>query len=530
MNFHSVPLSQTGLLPRLVENYLAGSDNLKHLFSFTPDSDGIESLFNSTLPQFQHRKELSEALIQQYSSIKDKSAVEINIRLLADENSYTVTTAHQLVLFTGPLYFVYKILSAVKLALILKEKYPQYNFIPVYWMGSEDHDFDEVNHLNVYGKRVEWKANESGPVGRFANAGIEEVINQLEEILGSGNEFVSQLMNEWKQIFKENKNYGAAFQEFVHSLFGKYGLVVVNQDDAALKKLFRPMFEKELTKSTVQNTIADTVEFLDKEYHVQASPREINLFYIKNGLRERIVKEEGVYKVLNTSYLFSESEILSELNGHPENFSPNVLLRPLYQQTILPSLVFVGGAGELSYWLQLKNAFEENGIFYPMLLLRDMAIHITPAMHAKMRDWQLNFTDIFTGKDELIRRIVSEKSTLQLSLDTEKDELVRLFSAISTKAAEIDKSLEKSVEAEKHKLLNSIENIESKMIRAEKKNQEQTVISVERFIDKIFPSGVLQERHDNMLPLLVRYKTDFFDKLLEAFNPLENQIHIVTED
>jgi bacillithiol synthase len=527
MNFKSIPLSETGTLSQLVSDYIYASPSLQNLYQYAPEFSSFGEALQDADSVFLHRKQLSEILNHQYKQVEDAKHALANIELLTNPKTYTVATAHQLSLYTGPLYFVYKILSAISLSQKLKKAHPQYNFIPVYWMGSEDHDFEEINHFHLYGKKVEWLPEQGGAVGRYSTNGMADVFAQAKEILGSTE--ASELLEKWNSFFSEEKNYGEAFFHFVNHLFGRYGLLVINQDNRDLKKLFAPVFKKDLTEGLVFNSIAPTLSFLNENYHVQATPREINVFYLQQNSRERIVVEDGVYKVNNTSLVFSQAEILHELQEHPEKFSPNVLMRPLYQQTVLPNIATIGGGGEVAYWLQLKDVFKAAEVFYPLVLLRDMAMILNKQQQQKMHDWNLNFSDIFKDKDELIREIVHQNSEVELSLRQEKEKIEVVFASIMNKALTVDKNLDKSVEAEKQKVLNSFQNLEAKLTRAEKKNQEQTVLQIERFKEKLFPEGILQERYDNVLPYLIKCGPSFFDELLQHFDLFANAMHIVEE-
>lgn len=529
MKFESISLRETNALSKLVLAYISDGANIQHLYNYAPKIESFEYAFDDVKQSYNCRNELNFALQQQYKNLTVHSNTESSLNLLNNQNTFTVTTAHQLCLYTGPLYFVYKILSTIKLAIVLKEKYPTYNFVPIYWMGSEDHDFEEINHLNIYGKKVAWNTEEVGKaVGKISNKNIENTIEELSQILGNSSE-VQKIIEELKAIFVSNENYGKSFQAYINHLFGKYGLLVVNQDDVNLKKLFVSTFSKEIKENIVYNNIQPALNFLTENFHVQATPREINLFYHLPNSRERIVFEENIYKVLNSDISFSKDEILSELENSPEKFSPNVLMRPLYQQTVLPNLATVGGGGEVAYWLELKDVFKAVNVHYPIVLLRDMTLIVSKPFQEKMANWNLTNSDLFLGKDELIKKVIFDSSQLELDANTEKKAIEILFDSIMQKALAVDKSLDKSIEAEKQKVLNSINNIEAKLIRAEKKNQEQQVAQIEKLKDKLFPTGILQERFDNFLPYYIKYNDSFFNEFIKKFNIFNCEMHIVKE-
>jgi len=308
-----------------------------------------------------------------------------NIELLHHENTFTITTSHQLNLFTGPLYFLYKIISVINLTNELKAAYPENNFVPVYWMATEDHDFDEINYFNFKGKKVQWSRQASGAVGRLNTEDLDKVLDVFTANLGFGAN-----SNGIKKLFKcaylDHKNLADATRFLANELFGIYGLVIVDADDRDLKSLFAPYVKKELTEQTSFTKVSETNEKINSlGFNVQVNPREINLFYLKEDLRERIVEQNGTYFVNDTDISFTKSELLAELEKHPERFSPNVIMRPLYQEVILPNLCYIGGGGELAYWFQLKSYFKAVNVPFPMLLLRNSVLVKTAKQSEKLK-------------------------------------------------------------------------------------------------------------------------------------------------
>lgn len=531
MIFEKVSFKDLEILSPLVNDYLFNPQSVQQLFEFTPDEAGLEKALQTIDFPNEKRLILADTLKHQYENLglARNPLVEKNLELLTLENTFTVTTAHQLCLFTGPLYFAYKILSAIKLAKILNEKYPTKNFVPIYWMGGEDHDFEEVNHFNIYNKKIEWQSEEKGAVGRMSTKGIDEAIEALETILGES-DFEQELLLKFKVFFTNSeKHYGVSFQAFIYDLFADYGVLVLNQDDKNLKQLFKNQLNKEITTQAISKSIQNNLSFLEHNYHIQANPRDINVFYLFENGRERIEFDGEKYQVLNTDIAFTKEALLKEIEVHPENFSPNVLLRPLYQQSILPNIATIGGGGEVAYWLELKEVFQAFDTFYPVVFLRDMALIVNKSNQKRMEEWQLDNEAIFADKDELIKKIVDQNTQIDLTLDREKSEIENIYNKIIERAIKVDKNLEKSVLAEMQKAINSFSNIESKLVRAEKKNQEQTVQQIESFKQKLFPNGVLQERYDNFLPFYIKYKKQFFQELLRHFNLLDYKMHIVKE-
>lgn len=525
MTLHeSIDLKSLGILNPLITDYLAHKPSLQRLFTHAPQQESLNAAIHAK-QAFSNRNALVQALQSQYKNLTLSSATKANLESLADEHTFTICTAHQLCLFTGPSYFIYKILSAVKLSKMLKEEYPKNNFVPVYWMGSEDHDFEEIRAAHVYGKSITWQNDESGAVGKHSLAGIKESIAELSELLGQQAK-AQKFIHKLESFFSGNITYGQAFQAWIMDLFSDFGLIVLDQDDTTLKRCFSSIMKDEILNSSVQASLKSNEDFLATNYHVQASSRAINLFYLKDGIRARIEKEGEEYTVVNTDIRFSRDSILNELNEHPERFSPNVFLRPLYQESVLPNIAFVGGPGEVAYWLQLKDVFDYHQVKQPLILLRDMAVVMSQNHLAKLEDWNISIEDLFTHYDEIAKEFVANESSNDLSLSDQTEAIKKVFEDIKTKALEIDKNMGRSVEAEQQKVFNSISNLENKLIRAEKRNFEQQLKQLENIQSKLLPNDTLQERHDNFIPLYLKHQESYFEDLLQSFNPLQQTLKV----
>lgn len=528
MKVEKVAVNEINISSKLLEDYLSENSNIKHLYDYNKNLDEFKYVIENKSKENINREVLVRELSKQYENISDADLVLKQIKSLEDKKTFTVTTAHQLCLFTGPLYFIYKSLSAIKLAQVLREKYTEYNFVPIFWLGSEDHDFEEINHFNIYNKKIEWNGAQTGAIGRMKNTNISKLINELSKTLFNGKE--NEIINSLNKYFVEGENYAKSFIKYLHHLFGAYGLVVLEQDNFYYKQIFANVVKDELLNNLAENSIQKELNFLNENYKVQAKPRSINMFYMKGDLRERIEKIDNEYFVLNSTISFSEKTLLEELENHPDRFSPNVLLRPLYQESILPNLAYIGGGGELAYWLQLRNLFHSQERKMPMLLLRDMATIIDAKTAKNIDRINLDKKCLFKNKDLLISQLVSSSSSKELKLDAQKVTLEKMYKSVLGNAVNIDKSLEQHVLAQQKMMQNSIDNIEAKMLRAEKKNQAILVARIRDIKTALFPAGKLQERYFNFLPYYKKYDSKFFDLLLENFNPLKAEMKLVFEE
>jgi len=353
-----LPYRQTNSFSKTVLDYLDHSDALQSFYTYPATLQGFQKAIEARKSFSVNRELLVQELTKQYEGVDTSDKVRSNLALLQSNDTFTITTAHQNNIFTGPLYFIYKIIHAIKLADHLKASLPGNNFVPVFYIGSEDADLEELNHIHLGGERLTWNTKQTGAVGRMkVDKELVKLIGQMEGqlvVLPFGKEIISRL----KEYYKEGTTIGDATFRFVNSLFAEYGLVVLLPDNAGFKRQMIPLFEDDLLHQTASGIVEKTASKLaEAGYKVQANPREINLMYLKDDLRQRIEKVNGHFTIHHSPFTFDEKEMLDELQQHPERFSPNVILRGLYQETILPNIAFNGGGGETPVVLKVRGPF-----------------------------------------------------------------------------------------------------------------------------------------------------------------------------
>ena len=474
----------------------------------------------------QNRKVLVKALTNQYQNFKTSELVTKNIAQLEKETTFTITTGHQLNLFTGPLYFLYKIISTINLCKQLNSCYLHQKFVPVYWMATEDHDFEEINYFNFKDKKIKWSKNTAGPVGRLSTEGLDAVFNVFETTLGSSTN-ATYLKNVFKKAYLENETLADATRFLANELFKNDGLVIIDADSSDLKQLMIPYFKEELLHQKSFKAVSETNAKLTK-YKIQVNPREINLFYIEDNLRERIIFENGKYKVNNTKIEFSQSEIVTELNNYPEKFSPNVLLRPLYEEVILPNLAYIGGGGEIAYWLQLKSTFKMHNITFPILILRNSVLLISDKQLKKMDHLQLSIADLFLTKTALSAKKTSDFTKLPVDFTTQKTALKTQFEQLYTLALQTDASFTGAVKAQEIKQLKGLQNLEQRLLKAEKRIYKDKLDRIAVLHEALFPGESLQERKQNFSEFYVEVGPDLLSKISADLNPLAPYFNVIT--
>ena len=524
----TIPFQKTGYFTKIICDYLDKKKEIAPFYNQFPDFNGFEKQIYLKKESFPHdyRNVLVAQLKEQYKNCNTSKFTEQNINLLLKNNTFTITTGHQLNLFTGPLYFLYKIITAINLTKQLKEHFPKDNFVPVYWMATEDHDFEEIQYFNYKNKKIKWHKDTKGAVGNVSIDGLDKIYKEFSSLLGQGTnaEYLEVL---FKKSYLEHDNLTDATRYLSNELFAKYGLVIIDGNDKILKTQFAPYIKDELLNKTSFNEITKTTNALNKYYKIQVNPREINLFYLDDKLRERIVFEKGIYKILNTSLQFTEDEILEELVQFPEKFSPNVLTRPLYEEVTLPNLCYIGGGGELAYWFELKRYFEKVNIPFPILLLRNSVLLISNKQRLKINKLGISFNDLFLKQSELIKKKVRDNSEIIIDFSEQKAQLNKMFLELEEISYCTEKSFLGAVKAQQKKQLNGLDYLEKRLLRAQKRKLKHIVDRILVLHNDLFPNDGLQERVLNFSEFYKTNGDDLIIRLVEELDPLKLEFLLI---
>lgn len=520
---------ETSYFGKLILDYL---DQKKELQAFY---DGFPSLI-----EFKRRMELRSSfsldqrrllhsvLKDQYQGVRLSQKSSDSLDKLLSDQTFTVVTGHQLCLFTGPLYFLFKIAGIIRQAEELNKAFPEALIVPVFWMATEDHDFKEVNHAHIQNTTVKWETNSGIAVGRLGLNEAQKAIEELSSIIGLGKR-QSEIIQLFKQCYRPSNSLAQATRELVNALFGETGLLIIDGDEARLKKSMIPVFRAELESNAAYEAISEQSNLLAKTYSAQALPREINLFYLSPYGRFRLEKKGDRFYALGSDNVFSQQEMLQELESYPERFSPNVLLRPLYQESILPNLAYTGGGGELAYWFQLKALFTRFSVSFPLLVLRNSFLWIDKNSARKRQELNLNLSDLFKSSDAIIEERIRENTSFDFSLSEFEDGLNQIFDGLEELSKQTDKSMQSAVAAQRQKQLNGLNNLKKKLLRAERRKSKILVDRIEGLEMTLFPKGQLQERYANWVDFYLEYGTDFISTLLDSSDFLDFKFSILEE-
>jgi bacillithiol synthase len=463
--------------------YIAGDQDLRDLADWQWPSAEMAALIAARQQHKVPRGILVNELLAQNSNLPAAEVVIDNIQALAAESTFTVTTGHQVCLMGGPMFTLYKIATAIAMARDLTALHPQYRFVPVLWMATEDHDWEEVNHYFAsFADKITYLAEFAGPVGRHV------LIDSIASILPP------DLPVQLGAFYGPGRTMAEAFRSLMHHLFRQFGLVILDADRPVLKQSFVPAMARELRGDGMAAPVRATSKALEEMgFKAQIYPRDINLFYLGDGSRQLIDRQEGGFKLKDGERTWTEAAMHAELQAHPVHFSPNVALRPVYQETILPNLAYIGGWAEVGYWLQLRDGFKVHGTFYPMVVPR---LHATIVQAAQAKDW-----DSLGLPLAAIAQPLHVLNDLYLAQHWDEATLTAAIAAVdtafvqlSTLVEEVDPTLATGIRAEQARSDNAFDNLRKKFKKALRNRNPQPYQAIAALKNAIEPENIAQQR------------------------------------
>ncbi|MBU2019307.1 MAG: bacillithiol biosynthesis cysteine-adding enzyme BshC [Bacteroidetes bacterium] len=470
----------------------------------------------------EQRTMIQSQLLDDYANYSMTKLQKSNLDSLLKQNTFTITTGHQLSLFTGPLYFVIKILHVIELCKELKAKYPTANFIPVFWMASEDHDYDEIKSFQLFNRTITWETEQTGAVGRMKTDHWSDWQEQVKMLFQNhpDSEVLQALDN-----YEGATNSQSTFQ-LVNHLFASNGLLVLDADKRRLKLALSSVFHEEIVNQSAERAVeSQTVKLKNAGFTDQAHARPINFFYLQDGRRDRL-KLEGDFISIGEDIRWTKDECLSRFKESPESFSPNVILRPLFQELILPNLCYVGGGGEMAYWLQLKGVFDLHKVPYPLIQVRNSLVLLDDTTKKKMETVGWTVADAF-GEIETLKKeyVLNQSNDFDFS-DVKAAQQV-LENAVIKSIEAVDASMLTFGKAEMVRLGKQIDSIEQKLIRTEKTKHEKGLKTIEQIKDRLFHGG-MQERSLNFFHFCADGKVfENLEKLRTGIAPFEKDLIVL---
>lgn len=526
---------------KLFLDYLYNFEKLSKFYVRNPfDKETYSKAFEEITSNRPVKRANLESLIRnQYAGKTYSAKTQKNIELLGKDSTLTIVTGQQLGILGGPLYTFNKIITTIKLANHLNERFDSFNFVPLFWLEGDDHDFNEVRTINIIDNANELKSISYGEetpedettqsVGQLNfDDEINSFITELEQNLRH-TEFTAGLMSQIKNIYSSGKSFKESFRNLIELYFDEYGLIIFDPQDDAVKSLLKPVIKKELLEYRVraEQTIRVSAE-LDEVYHAQVKIKPINLFINFENGRHSLEPDEEDFKLKRKRKRFTKDEILDLVENDPQRFSPNVLFRPVCQDYILPTAFYIGGPSEIAYFAQVMPLYKFFNVPPPFIYPRSSGTLLEKGLRNALDKFNLQIIEIFSDSEEVKRKIINsmDETPLEDFFLSAVKETELVFDNLKERLFSIDKTTSDSVQRYREKSLNNIEELKSKSMQAQKKKHEVSLRQIDKLISILFPHENLQERELNFIYFANKYGPDFFRKIFDELqiNKFEHQI------
>lgn len=536
INFSDIPGHQNLFL-----DYLHEFENVERFYerNFSMQEtygDFLKLLSQSERP---HRNRLADIISRQYSDQKPSKQTQSNIELLGSNKTIAVVTGQQLGILGGPLYTIYKTITAIKLCNFLKEKFDEYQFVPIFWLEGDDHDYDEVRISNIlnndnklltvkYEDGLEDEVNRGSVAELKFNENLNKVFAELQNGLRE-TEFKNSILDFYKSFYSVNKTFMESFRELMISLFDDYGLIVFNPVHPEIKQLLKPIFSQEITNYMNQTGfLVERSAELEELYHAQVKVKPINLFFMENNERLLIEPVEKEFRLKGKRKKFTQEELLAQLENSPEKFSPNVLLRPICQDFLFPTAFYIGGPGEISYFAQISPLYKIYNLLQPYIYPRASATIVEKGAKSVLEKYKLEYRDLFTTEEDLVSKIVASNSdtNLEALFQTTSESINDIIKQLNFTLNEIDKTLPDLTNKANQRIDEALGYLKGKALDAERRKYDTTIRQLTKVRNLLYPNNNLQERELNFIYFANKYGLDtlkwIFNEL--AINKFEHQI------
>ncbi|MBF25540.1 MAG: bacillithiol biosynthesis cysteine-adding enzyme BshC [Flavobacteriales bacterium] len=529
MNKTRIPISDTGLFSKLICDFIEGNTNLQ---MYVDEFVSLESITNKiNKKKIINREILVSTLNNQYKNTNfynnDISIVKNNISSILDNKTYTITTGHQLNIFVSPLFLIYKIISIISYVEYLNKQFPDYHFVPCFWMATDDHDFDEINSCTISDKKYTWSLKTNDAIGNLESKTLLPVLKSMKNIFLT-NSHGLELYDRYLFAYQNNNNYADATRSILTALFYDYGLVIVDGNCKELKTTFSTHFKDEITNSFTHHMVKKTYNSLRKSYKPQINPMESNLFYLSDSIRSKIkVDKQKYYSDLHNLH-WSKNELLNKIDNCPQKFSPNVFLRTLYQESIMPNILYIGGPSEISYWLQLKNMFKHQGVDFPLLALRSHFLILSRKAIRLKSKLGLDFTDLFLDYENKLKKTISCLDSFQTAHQFENlnNQLLKMEQDFK----QINSFPINDFYVFKKRFIKEISRLESKILKLNKIKNNTILSQTEKINNEVFIDKNIQEKSSSFIPYYIKYGKSFFNLLIKESSIIDNKYVILTEE
>jgi len=539
INFGDIPGNQNLFLDYIYE-FENVQEYYKHNFR---NKDSYVNLFKSISASRKDKQHNLSAIIKnQYSSLQSISNKTVrNIELIDKEKTITVVTGQQLGILGGPLYTIYKIITAIRLANQLTERYDEFKFIPVFWLEGDDHDFNEVRSINLFDNEnqvinigYKEEIDDDDAKQSIGKINFDEALNEFFSKYESSlrdSDFKIELLTKLKECYQVGKSFKQSFKELIYWLFDEYGLVIFDPQDVEVKSLLKPIFKKEVNDFAIHTQkLIQVSAKLEELYHAQVKVKPVNLFYHTDDGRYSVEPVEDIFKLRRKRKQFTKDEILNEIENFPDKFSPNVLLRPICQDFLFPTGFYIGGPSEIAYFAQVTPLYDFYNIVSPIIFPRSSATILEKNVASGLDKYDLSMNDIFLGLDGLKEKVIASLSenNIEIAFEEASKEIELTFDKIKENLFAIDKTLVDSSGRYKDRIMSSIAELKSKATKAQETKHETTIRQLTRLSNLLYPLGNLQEREINFTYFYNKYGKDFIRKVYDDISVSEFEHQVIS--
>jgi bacillithiol biosynthesis cysteine-adding enzyme BshC len=476
------------------------------------------------------REKLAAIFMRQNDALHAGRKTAQAIELFHKPDTVAVVTGQQTGLFGGPLLTLYKALTAAKLSERLQARRGK-PVVTIFWMATDDDDLVEADQCGVLDRNNDFHNLTSG-FGQwsrrpFSHVVLDESIDasraRLNELLPDS-EFKPALLEKLGRFFRPGASLAEAFGAFLQNLTSEFGLIVLDPSDPEVKRLAAPVFAKEIsgygpsTRAALQ-AIAE-LEKLDFSPQVPLREGRLNLFYINESQRHALESSGDEFRTTDGTVRFSKNELLSAVEKTPENFAPNVILRPVMQDYLLPTVAYIGGPAEVAYFAEFRGVYEAFEVPMPAIYPRKSLTLVEQRGEQWMQKYGLSILDLWKPIDPKINELVKKEAPEGLfePVSTARDELTRELQTLRERAARLDPTLEGFVESTTGKILHQLDGLDKKLTQAVKRRNETLASQVRKAATAVFPNGHLQERSLSLLPFLAKHGDGIIRQIYEAID------------
>ena len=523
MESHCLPFREIPGTTKLFASFLENFGSVSGYYAHPPSEAGIDAAAREVQAGGENRRLVAEVLREQNRTLGADETTQASIERLAG-GAVAIVTGQQVGLFSGPAYTIYKAISAVATAAELTQR--GIDAVPVFWLATEDHDLAEVNHVYLNTRaglaRYELPAREEDAGRRVGQvrlgAAIEELVGRAAENLRGA--FCKEIVRALREAYAPEETYGSAFGKLLARLLAGRGVVFLDPLDSRLHRVALPVLRGALEKCEVlgEALLERSKQLEERGFHAQVKvTREATLLFCDvDGRREPIQRRNGNFAAGKAT--FTREELLAAMESRPEDFSPNALLRPVMQDSLLPTAAYIGGPAEVAYMAQASVVYKAILGRMPAILPRASFTVVEPPIANLLAKYGLGMRDFFPGRQHLREKMEAKFLPPGLAEQFEKDGagLRELLEGYKVSLAKLDPTLLGVVESAEEKMLYQFEKLKGKVSRAESMRTGVLDRHEKILIDSLYSDRGLQERTLSALPLLAEYGLEFLDELLRA--------------